>query len=143
MIDLAIKRAFEKARQRGWKHIFFAFDIHDTIVKANYDKNILPTEMYEYSENVLKYISSRKDIIMIIYTCSHPEELAKYIHFFNQKEIYFQYSNENPMILTDNKGYGCYDKKMYFDILCDDKAGFDPIKEWYLLGYTIMNQLEL
>lgn len=143
MIQKAVKRAFEKARQRGWKKLYFAFDIHDTIIKSNYDKSVLPTEIFVEAEYILKTISKRKDIIMILYSCSHPEELEKYVEFFKTKEIYFDHVNENPSIMTDHKGYGNYDKKMYFDVLIDDKAGFDPEIDWFSLNNVLIYQQEL
>lgn len=137
MIQKAIERAFKKAKERNWDKLYFAVDVHDTIVEANYDKGTLPTKFYPQAKEVLQYISTRGDIVLILYTCSHPEELVKYLDFFKQNEINFQYANENPLIQTTSVGLGNYEKKMYFDVLFEDKAGFDPEEDWELTIDTL------
>lgn len=140
MISHAIQNAFRKGRARGWDHVYFAFDIHDTILKANYSNTELPTEIYDTARPVLEYISGREDIIMIIYTCSHKHELKQYQEYFDNLGIKFKFANENPMVLTNNHGYGNYDKKMYFDVLLEDKAGFIPETDWPLVMKTLLQE---
>ena len=71
-----------------------------------------------------------KDVVMILYTCSHPHEIEQYIQYFKDNGIRFDYINENPEIPTNLEGYGCYDKKPYMNVLFEDKAGFDGDKDW-------------
>lgn len=130
MIGKAIERAFKKAKERKWNKLYFAFDIHDTIVKGNYDKNTIDKNFYFIAKEALQYISSRGDIVMILYTCSHPEEVVKYAEFFKENNIHFHFYNENPLVTTSKSGLGNYEKKMYFDVLFEDKAGFDPEEDW-------------
>jgi len=44
MITTAIKSAFQKKKARNWEIIFFAIDIHDTIVKSNYEAGNIVTK---------------------------------------------------------------------------------------------------
>jgi hypothetical protein len=61
------------------------------------------------------------DIVMVIYTCSHPNEI--HIEFSQERWDYIKYVNDNPEVTTE--GYGCYDYKPYMNVLFEDKAGFD------------------
>ena len=76
-------------------------------------------------------LSVRKDIVLGLYTCSHPEQIEKYIAFFKENGIYFKHTNKNPDA-KDTK-YGNFQDKPYMNVLWDDKAGFDPENDWKLL----------
>ena len=128
MITRAIERAFEKAKRENWDKTYWAFDIHETMVIPNWSTEELPTSFYPEAKEVLQAISKRKDICMILYTCSHPHEIEKYREFFEEHQIHFDYANENPEV--ESRGYGCYDHKPYFNVLFEDKAGFDPQSDW-------------
>lgn len=130
-ITRAIKNCFQRQDEKGWPETFWFFDLHETIIIPNYSKEgVIPTDFYEGAEEVLKMVSKIKDIKMVMFTCSHPEEIEKYIEFFESKGIHFDYINENPEVKTDKNGYGCYDQKNYMNVLFEDKAGFDAETEW-------------
>jgi hypothetical protein len=131
MIIKAIQKAFAQARQKGWDKTFWAFDVHETIVKPNWSETTLPTEFYPLAKEALQVISKRKDITCILFTCSHPSEIEKYLAYFESHHIQFSYVNENPEVI--NKKYGNYSKKPYFNVLFEDKAGFDPYTDWDLV----------
>ena len=63
-----------------------------------------------------------------MYTCSHPEEIVQYQQFFKSHDIHFDYVNSNPEVV--NGGFGFYDDKPYFNVLFEDKAGFDAEEDW-------------
>jgi hypothetical protein len=115
---------------RGWDRTFWAFDIHGTLIKPNYTSERIPTELYEHAIDVLKLLTDDPEVCLMLYTCSHPSEIKEYVEFFNSHGINFEYVNVNPEVKTDLGGYGCYDKKPYFNILFEDKAGFDPESDW-------------
>lgn len=128
-ITTAIKKAFKVAKDRNWTGaIYFAFDIHDTIIVPNYKLGDIPKDFYPGAKEVMRMISDRRDVDMILYTCSWPNEIEQYIKLFESEEIYFKFINENPDV--PSKDYGCYDKKFYCNVLFEDKAGFDPNKDW-------------
>lgn len=129
----AIEKFYQDKEKRGWEKGFFFFDIHGTILKPNYSYGNTPKEFYPYAKETLQYISKLTDICMIIYTCSFPHEIEEYIKLFESYDIKFQYINENPEILTDINGYGCYDKKPYMNVLFEDKAGFSGEEDWLLV----------
>lgn len=127
------KNHFEAKEKRGWDKTFWFFDIHGTILKPNYEYGNTPKDFYPYAKEAMQLISEQKDIVRILYTCSHPHEIKEYIDLFLSQGITFDYINENPEVETDVNGYGCYDKKPYMNVLFEDKAGFDPYTDWKLV----------
>jgi hypothetical protein len=126
----AIEKFYQDKEKRGWEKGFFFFDIHGTILKPNYEYGNTPKEFYPYAKEVLQLFSKRKDVCMILYTCSHPYEIEEYLKLFENNNIKFDYVNENPEVVTDVNGYGCYDKKPYMNVLFEDKAGFYGEEDW-------------
>jgi hypothetical protein len=128
MISKAIQKAFQVKKERKWIRMYWAFDIHDTILVPNYNALEIPKEFYPQARETLQLISSIQNIVMILFTSSSPEDLKEYIRYFRENRINFDYANENPEVRNAN--YGCYDVKPYFNVLFDDKAGFDPASDW-------------
>jgi len=121
---------FGQLEKRKWKYTYWAFDLHGTILMPNYEAGNIPTKFYPYAEEVLQMLSKREDILMFMYTCSHPHEQDQYVRFFKDLDIDFKWVNENKEVVTDNEGYGYYEDKPYFNVLLEDKAGFDPMEDW-------------
>lgn len=121
---------FGQLERRKWEYTYWAFDLHGTILMPNYEAGNVPTKFYPYSKEVLQMLSKREDIVMFMYTCSHPHEQDQYVKFFTDLGIDFKWVNENQEVLTDNNGYGYYEDKPYFNVLLEDKAGFDPMEDW-------------
>jgi hypothetical protein len=133
-INTIFENARKSAKRKKWNKIYLAVDVHDTIVYGNYNHNLLPTEFIGKAKEALQYLTNRSDIELILYTCSHPNEIEKYIEFFKSHNIRFDHINEN--LDVPNNALGCYDKKLYFNILLDDKSGFDAEVHWeHILAY--------
>lgn len=126
MKDL-ILRSYQIAHKRKWDKLYIAVDIHDVTLEANYSKGI-PTTFLSNAKEVLQRLTQRKDIVLLLYTCSFPAEIVQYLEFFKSHGIEFKYVNENPD--APNTAFGCFDKKFYYNILLEDKAGFDHKKDW-------------
>jgi hypothetical protein len=141
MISVAIKNAFKKAEQRNWDKTYWAIDIHETMIRPNWSAANIPTDFYPKAKETLQYISSRKDIVIILYTCSHPHEVEQYLVFFKENGIRIDYVNSNPEVANGNYGY--YDNKPYFNVLLEDKAGFDPDYDWDEVYNTLLTQAEI
>ena len=126
-----IKKMLDHAKEKEWYETYWFIDIHGVISKPDYRKTVKEIDYYVYVKETLQYITkNRPDIIMILFTSSYPAEIEFYINQFKKDNIFFKYVNENPEI-NDSKGnFGCYDKKPYFNVLIDDKCGFDPILDW-------------
>jgi len=122
--------AYADATRKGWGYIYVFLDLHSTIIKPNYKAGEIPTEFYEGALEGVKLLSSAKDTKIIMYTCSHPHEIEGYKFLFAEHGVVFDFINENPEVKTTPQGYGCYDMKPYFNVLIDDKAGFDAETDW-------------
>lgn len=140
MITRAIEKSFEKAKERWWDKTFWGIDIHDSIIVPNYRGDEIPTEWYPFAKEGMLMITNRKDICPFLYTCSWPKEIVKYRKFFSDQGINFEYANENPEVKND--AYGYYRTKPYFNVLFEDKAGFDPI-EWEYVIETLKKYPEV
>lgn len=117
-------------RHESWNYVYYAFDLHGTVIVPNYKTGEIPKEFYPHAKETLQMLSKREDIVMYIYTCSHPHEQEQYVEYFKSLGINFRWVNENPEVETQNNGYGYYEDKPYFNVLFEDKAGFDPNKDW-------------
>lgn len=119
---------FKMMKVRGWDYTFWAIDIHGTMIKPDYSatNGEIPMEFYPDAKEVLQMISNRSDIKMILYTCSYPEEQKKYLKYFEENGINFDFLNKNPEVKTGQDSHGYYEDKPYMNILLDDKAGFKP-----------------
>lgn len=125
----ALQRNWLKAKKKKWDCIYIGVDIHDTIVYGNYDNTNIPTKFTPHAKETLQFLSNRKDIVLFLYTCSHQHEIEKYKTFFAENGIKFQSVNKNPAVQSND--LGCYDDKPYFNLLLDDKAGFNCEMDWY------------
>lgn len=132
----AIETSFKVKNERNWDKIYYVFDVHGTIVRPNYEKDNICKEFYPYAKEVLEILSKRDDIVMIMYTCSHPYEIDQYVEYFKSNNIIFDYINENPEIKDSE--YGCFDKKPYMNVLLDDKSGFNAETDWIAIHLFLL-----
>ena len=76
---------------------------------------------------------------MILYRYQEPYQIQlwitadpeHYMKVFKENDIHFKYINENPEIDSTQGNFGYYVDKYYFNVMLDDKAGFEPETEWY------------
>lgn len=134
----AFEKALEKKVKRGWDHIYVFVDIHETIFKPTYGEKDETFIYYPYAKEALRMMSKHESIILGLYTCSYPTEIAKYLDKLAEDGIEFTLVNENPM--EKNTKYACFDTKPYFNVLLEDKAGFDPDIEWYKIFKYMQKQ---
>lgn len=127
----AFKNAFKLKSKRNFDVIYVVIDLHGTIITPEYNKFNTGAKIYPYAESVLSYLTKRKDIILILWTSSYEEPIKKIIKMAAQKGVIFDFFNENP--LEKSNDLCCFDKKPYFNVLLDDKAGFDPETDWLAL----------
>ena len=136
MVTKAIRKAFERKKAKNWDKTYWGIDIHETMIIPNWSEEEIPLQFYPHAKEVMQLISSKQDIICILFTCSHPKEIKVYEPYFRENEIYFDYVNENPEV--HSKKYGYYEKKPYFNVLFEDKAGFDPHEDWLKVKEVIL-----
>ena len=132
-----IENCLRQAKVKGWAKTYWAIDIHGTILKPNFKRDNISTEFYPGAIEVMQQLSKRNDIVCILYTCSYPHEIKQYLEYFNKHDIHFNYVNENPEVADGEYGY--YQKKFYFNVLMDDKAGFEGEKDWLTIKKILKN----
>lgn len=126
--------AFNKMKTRKWDWIYVVVDIHDTIIKGDYNNETF--DYYPYAKEVLQILSKREDIVLILWSSSHSKQLKEYYSNFIKDNIDFDFINENPIELTNY--LQDFSKKFYFNVGIDDKFGFIPEIEWKeLYNYLI------
>jgi len=127
----AIQRNDRIAKARGWDRTYWFFDIHETMIIPDYKKEVTDLNFYPWAKDVMEILSNRPEICLVLYTCSWPNEIEKYLALFKEQGINFTYVNKNPEVTST--AYGYYDDKPYINVLFDDKAGFDPDRDWFIL----------
>lgn len=133
-ITLAFKQAYLDMQRKGWTPRLYVFvDIHSTVSKPTYEPNCTKILFYPFAKEALQMLSEREDIVLIYYSCTPIEQCKKQVELYKAHGIIFDYINENPEITNSDTTYGCYLYKPYFNILLDDKAGFDPTEDWEII----------
>lgn len=125
-MNKTILKARATAKERNWDKIYWAIDIHGTILVPDY-KSVVDSdqnfEFYPMAKECLQKLTQSPDSL-ILYTCSWHGEIEVYKEFFAKHGIVFDHVNCNPEV--GNTRYGYYEDKPYFNVLLDDKAGFEP-----------------
>lgn len=135
MISKAVRKAYSKFHSRNHDTLYLCVDIHDTIAESNYTG--ISYNFYKEAIEALKFLSTLKEIRIILYSCCYEKEHPVYVEELRKLGVRVDYFNENPEI--PNTLTGCFDKKFYFDILIDDKAGFDYLFDWEVLVKSIVH----
>ena len=120
--------ALEKKRERKWECIYVMVDLHGVILPSSYHlKNDL-VFTNDYAKIALQTLTVVDDVKLILWTSSYPKEIDEVLAWLDKQKIYFDYVNRNP--LEKNTKYADFTEKPYFNVLLDDKAGFDPSVDW-------------
>jgi len=91
-----IDKMFKYSFKKEWYETYWAFDIHGVVLRPNYRKNHFNADFYPWAKETLQFITKRRDIIMIMFTSSYPEEIEYYYKVFKENGIHFEYINDNP-----------------------------------------------
>ena len=139
-IRRAISRAMQKRRDRGWDKTYWAIDLHDTIINSTYKSNHDDIKMYWMAGSVLRELSRRPSHVLILFTSSHDAYLEKMLQWFDEQGIHFNHVNCNPECPTTE--LSDFSKKFYFDIIVEDKAGFDPLEDWGAIWTALKTDMD-
>jgi len=121
-MKLNIIQEYEKAFNQGWHRLYFAVDIHDTVLKSDYTPGSIGGEFIGVAKSALQYMTERKDICLIAFTSSYNHK--EMLDYFSKQGIHFDYVNDNPE--CGNTSYGDFTQKFFFNVLLDNRAGFEP-----------------
>lgn len=116
--------------KRNWKVIYVCVDWHDTIMPSTYSNNDYGEyNLYKHAEEVLKWMSDCPHIRLILFTSSYPDQKMDFmVNVYRRYGISFDYHNGNPEV--QNTDTGDFSEKFYYNVLFDDKGGFDPQEDW-------------
>lgn len=137
--------ALKKNRERGYSTLYIAIDVHGTIFYPSKKTEMLmcdgsttPSEQvfnigvkteygfYKDALKCLEMLSARADVKIILWTSAlDTYHLLKTLKWNGVK---IEYLNDNPDFKCNE--YADFSKKFYFDVLLDDKAGFEPETDW-------------
>lgn len=123
-----IKRTFELKPLRKWDTLYVLIDVHGVIIPGSWHKANDFRFISEDCLPVLQWFTKRKDIKLILWTSSYTSEIVGIIEWLQKHGITVDYVNRNPE--CQNTTYADFEHKPYFNILIDDKAGFEPKTDW-------------
>jgi hypothetical protein len=126
-LETSIERMFLANKARNYPKYYLAVDLHDTILLSNYKKGELGVP-FPMAIKTLKALYERKEVCLILFTSCYEEDYEFIKNHLDLFGINFHYINENPE--CENTETGNFDKKFYYSLLLDDKAGFDPKTDW-------------
>jgi hypothetical protein len=132
----SIYNAYQTAQERNWDTIYVLIDVHNTIAESNYKDS--EVKFYPNAVESLKQLSNYPEVVLILWTCCYFDDGQRLVSRLKSLGINFQYINHTPV---KNTLTGCFDKKPYFSVLFDDKAGFDP-DNWRFVSYDFKNARE-
>ena len=72
---------------------------------------------------------------MILWTSSHQSYAQKHLDRLEELGVKFQYFNENP--ICTNTQLCDFGGKFYFNVVLDDKAGFEGATDWKDIQETL------
>lgn len=134
-ISKSFRTAAKKKRDRDWDKIYVAVDWHDTICESTYTEKGA-YGFYPKAIECLKMMSANPNISLILYTSSYITVSEDFMRFCRTEyDINFEFFNCNPEV--NNTNYGDFGKKFYYDLLIDDKAGFDIDEDWDILAWHV------
>ena len=125
-----IEKAYKLKEERGWDRLYWCIDFHGTIFEGTYNKHQVLTINLDAIE-VLQQLCERD--ILIAYSSTPLTKIEAICRFlFTEYQIYFTYINENPEYVGTTN-YADFTRKFYYNILLDDKAGFELKTDWLLV----------
>ena len=124
----AIQIAQQKKKDRGYEYLYWCIDIHGVILTPTYNRLNEGADLYEHCIPTLQLISEDQSNKVILWSSSYRKPMTDIRDMLSEFGIRVNFINCNP---DYTKTDICdFTDKFYFDILLDDKAGFEPEKDW-------------
>lgn len=143
--------ALRRKKERNFPNLYIALDLHGTVFKpsrrteiSNNLEKVVSLEdseeiAYPYALQVLRLLTASDTCKLILWTSSPKYTIDSLKNFLEFHGVKIAYVNENPDYKRNT--YADFSKKFCFDILLDDKAGFDPENDWKLL-WNYLNDMD-
>ena len=127
-----LKHTFEQKEVRKYAKIYWAIDLHDTVITGKYNRFNEGAMIFPHAKEVLDYLHDSPVHQTILWTSSWTDAVQDILKRYDLK---FNYFNENPECPSTDM---CdFNKKHYFNVLIDDKAGFQGITDWFEIGEAL------
>jgi hypothetical protein len=129
-----LKKTFEDYAKKGWDRIFVLLDVHGTIIPSG------THESFEFinpeCKEVLQWMSRRPEFRLIFWTSSYDAETLALRAWLFKNDVLIDYVNANPEAKDTSRA--CFDKKPYYNLVIDDRAGFEPETDWAALKQELI-----
>lgn len=125
-----IAKSFRTNKERDYTVAYWCIDLHGVICKNTHKRKHKYT-FYNGARKVLRFLSGRNDIILILHTCSHNDSINRARKWLLRNGIAFEYVNENTEIHSNK--ISNFSQKFHYNVLLDDKAGFEGEKDWAIV----------
>lgn len=131
------RKAIDRLKKEYLEHktLIIGFDFDCTI----YDYHKEGLELQPVIDLLKRCNNLNFTMCMFSITLKHSMTLEKKISIVHELGIKADYINESP-ILSDSKQQECFNKKPFFSILLDDRAGLSAA---YNILKTTLDELEL
>lgn len=130
-----IASAIKRSDHKRYEYIYWCIDLHSTIITPTYELYDKESLFYPWAIEVLQNLSANEKMKLILWTSSYSDAYENFLERVDNYSICFDFVNDNP----DCKSTGLCDfyNKFYFDILLDNKAGFNAKKDWGRIKKTL------
>lgn len=126
-----LERAYVRKQARNYPKLYWAIDLHDTIIEGKFSKWNEGREFYTDAKEVLQNLSKRDDMCIILWSSSQMDSILDIKLWLKNNDINVDYINSNPEMPT---GHLCdFSNKFAFDIGLDDKFGFYGPTDWTII----------
>lgn len=129
-----IENTLQQKKARGWTKLYWCIDLHDTVITGTYNRHNDGSKIFPYAKETLDWLFNQPDHSTILWTSSYTDSANEVCNRFDLKFHYFNVNPECP-----NTGICDFERKLYFNFLLDDKAGFDPQYDWQEIYETLTN----
>lgn len=126
MIEKLFNKAYLHKAMRKHDFLYIAIDMHGTVF--NYFNRSSTSNISGEAVLALRLLTEQSDVIMVGFTSSYQSDIKEMRGLLKHQGVKFSYFNENPECRDTETGD--FSKKFYYDILLDDRAGFDPLIHW-------------
>lgn len=149
--------AISRLKERGHTTLYVAVDAHGTIIKPSKKTVMMVTDGADEPSEVVCSCGCTPDFEFYPYARQALEKMAaagvRLILWTSTLDAYRLLAELAcaGVVITDFNGnpdfkltpYADFSKKFYFDVLLDDKAGFEPENDWWkVLGIDFEKELK-
>ncbi len=131
-----IKKAYERRKNKGWPKLYICVDMHETVVTPTYTRLNEGAVLYPGAAEVLQRWTQQPHICLIMWSPLYDDARASLEAIMAANDIKFDYFNSNPE--NPSGDLCCFDKKWYFDIVLEDKGGFEADVDWFRIKETLI-----